>query len=507
MNKLVSAATVSGKPPRRLAVAATLMVAASLLVASATMASADPEPAPTATPAPPSMTTFPEPEDPDAPLRAAVAQARKTGQPVPVEAAFTESARVWAYPDGHLTTHAYDGPVQLKQADGGWGRIDTSLVERDGVLKPKLAKADVSFSLGGDGPFASLARDGKRRVALSWGAPLPRPEITGDKARYADAAGPGADLVATALPTGFRHDVVLRERPTKPVEFRLPVETDGLTLSMSKGGGLALKNSKGKTALSAPAPRMWDAAAADAADGRPGREAKVRTSVETKDGRTVLVLKPDPAWLADPATRYPVTVDPTTTLGVTQEVGIMSPNSQIAPGRVGRQNYRYCTGTWPNQTCADRPETLRALMAFDTTSIANRNVLKATMQLTLRANASSCLVNYQSIFAHRITEAWVADDTFWSRQPATTPDGRSSINPCIQPQTAGAVWSWDLTAMAQAWAGGAPNHGLMLQLGTETTPASNASENFDFWPQGLQPERAQAERGLGAAAGDPHGRR
>ncbi|MFF0866600.1 LamG-like jellyroll fold domain-containing protein [Nonomuraea sp. NPDC003560] len=483
MNKLVSAATVSGKPPRRLAVAATLMVAASLLVAGATVASADPEPAPTATPAPPSMTTFPQPEDPDAPLRAAVAQARRTGQPVPVEAAFTESARVWAYPDGHLTTHAYDGPVQLKQADGGWGRIDTSLVERDGVLKPKLAKADVSFSLGGDGPFASLAREGKQRVALSWGAPLPRPEITGDKARYADAAGPGADLVATALPTGFRHDVVLRERPTKPVEFRLPVETDGLTLSMSKGGGLALKNSKGKTALSAPAPRMWDAAAADAADGRPGREAKVRTSVETKDGRTVLVLKPDPAWLADPATRYPVTVDPTTTLGVTQEVGIMSPNSQIAPGRVGRQNYRYCTGTWPNQTCADRPETLRALMAFDTTSIANRNVLKATMQLTLRANASSCLVNYQSIFAHRITEAWVADDTFWSRQPATTPDGRSSINPCIQPQTAGAVWSWDLTAMAQAWAGGTPNHGLMLQLGTETTPASNASENFDFWPQ------------------------
>ncbi|MFI7106591.1 LamG-like jellyroll fold domain-containing protein [Nonomuraea sp. NPDC050227] len=483
MNKLVSAAMVSGKPPRRLAVAATLTVAASLLVAGATVASADPEPAPTATSAPPSMTTFPKPEDPDAPLRAAVAQARKTGQPVPVEAAFTESARVWAYPDGHLTTQAYDGPVQLKQADGGWSRIDTSLVERDGVLRPKLAKADVSFSLGGDGPFASLARDGKQRVALSWGAPLPRPEITGDKARYADAAGPGADLVATALPTGFRHDVVLRERPTKPVEFRLPVETDGLTLSMSKGGGLALKNSKGKTALSAPAPRMWDAAAADTADGRPGREAKVRTSVETKDGRTVLVLKPDPAWLADPATRYPVTVDPTTTLGVTQEVGIMSPNSQISPGRVGRQNYRYCTGTWPNQTCADRPETLRALMAFDTTSIANRNVLKATMQLTLRANASSCLVNYQSIFAHRITEAWVADDTFWSRQPATTPDGRASINPCIQPQTAGAVWSWDLTAMAQAWAGGTPNHGLMLQLGTETTPASNASENFDFWAQ------------------------
>ncbi|MER6505978.1 hypothetical protein ABT158_04155 [Nonomuraea sp. NPDC001636] len=349
-------AMVSGKPPRRLAVAATLAVAASLLVAGATVASADPEPAPAATPAPASMTTFPKPEDPDAPLRAAVDQARKSGQPVPVEAAFTEAARVWAFPDAHLTTQTYGGPVQLKQADGSWGRIDTSLVERDGVLKPKLAKADVSFSLGGDGPFVSLTRDEKRRVALAWGAPLPRPEITGNVARYVDAAGPGADLVATALPTGFQHDVVLRERPVKPVEFRLPVQADGLTLSLTKVGGLALKDGKGKTALSAPAPRMWDAAAADPADHRPGREARIKTSVETKDGRTVLVLKPDPAWLADPATRYPVTVDPTTTLGVTQEVGIMSPNSQISPGRVGRQNYRYCTGTWPNQTCADSAE-------------------------------------------------------------------------------------------------------------------------------------------------------
>ncbi|MEU4702249.1 LamG-like jellyroll fold domain-containing protein [Nonomuraea dietziae] len=429
------------------------------------------------------MTIFPKPEDPDAPLRAAVDQARRSGQPVPVEEAFTESSRVWALPNGHLTTQTYGGPVQLKRADGSWGRIDTSLVEQDGVLKPKLAKADVSFSLGGDGPFASLTRDEKQRVALVWGKPLPRPEITGNIARYIDAAGPGADLVATALPTGFQHDVVLRERPAKPVEFRLPVHADGLTLSLAKGGGLALKDSKGKTALSAPAPRMWDAAAANPADNQPGREAKVKTSVETKDGQTVLVLKPDPAWLADPATQYPVTVDPTTTLGITQEVGIMSPNSQIAPGRVGRQNYRYCTGTWPNQTCTDRPETLRALMAFDTTPITNRHVVKATMQLTLRTNASSCLVNYQSIFAHRITDAWVADDTFWSRQPATTAEGRSSINPCIQPQAAGAVWSWDLTPMTQAWAGGTANHGLMLQLGTETTPASNAGENFDFYAQ------------------------
>ncbi|NUW37672.1 hypothetical protein HTZ77_40650 [Nonomuraea sp. SMC257] len=71
-----------------------------------------------------------------------------------------------------------------------------------------------------------------------------------------------------------------------PVEFRLPVQADGLTLSMAKGGGLALKNTKGKTALSAPAPRMWDGAAATTTDKQPGREAKVKRSVETKNDRS-----------------------------------------------------------------------------------------------------------------------------------------------------------------------------------------------------------------------------
>ncbi|MEV4894353.1 hypothetical protein AB0K48_33700, partial [Nonomuraea sp. NPDC055795] len=292
---------------------------ASLLVAGQTTALASPTPQPGGKSAPvPAATTFPRPDDPDAPLRAAVEEAKKQGQPVPVEAAYTETSRTWAHPDGRLTTQSYGGPAQLKQADGSWAWIDTTLVEQDGVLKPKLAKANVSFSLGGDGPFVSMERDKGQRFALSWQKDLPRPEVDGNIARYVDAAGPGADLVVTALATGFRHDVVLRGRPTGPVEFRLPVATDKLKLSTTKRDGLKLTDGKGKTVMSAPTPRMWDAAAETPTAGQPGRQAAVETEVETRNGATELVLKPDAKWLADPATRYPVTVDPTTTLGISQ---------------------------------------------------------------------------------------------------------------------------------------------------------------------------------------------
>ncbi|MFI7640211.1 hypothetical protein [Nonomuraea sp. NPDC049400] len=383
--------------------ATVLTVAASLLVAGvADTAQADPKPA--ETPATPTVTTFPRPEDPDAPLRAASEEAKKQNKPVPVEAAFTETSRVWAYPDGHFATQSYGGPAQMKQADGSWAWLDSTLVEQDGVLKPKLAKANVQFSLGGDKPFVSMEPRKGQKFALSWPTELPRPEINGNVARYVDAAGKGADLVVTALPTGFQHDVVLRERPTGPVEYRIPVQAPGLTLRETKSGMLTLSAAKGKKVATAPAPRMWDAAAAKADAQQPGREAKVATEVKTENGGTVLVLKPDSKWLADPATQYPVTVDPTTTLGVTQETTVKSPNRAMGPGFVSRSNYKNCpsggTCTYPNE------QATRALLAFDTAPITGRHVVKATMQLSLSGNATTCGTLQRSLRTGSLNRGW-----------------------------------------------------------------------------------------------------
>ncbi|MFD2353815.1 LamG-like jellyroll fold domain-containing protein [Nonomuraea ferruginea] len=445
-------------------------MAASLLVAGPIrQAIADPEPQ-SAKATGPAVTTFPRPEDPDAALRAAVEQARKDNKPVAVEDAFTEASRTWAYPDGHLTTESYSGPTQLRQGDGSWAWIDPSLVEQNGVLRPKLAKARVRLSTGGSGPFATMILSRDRSFGLSWPTSLPKPTIKGNVATYPGVAGPSGDLVVTALGTGFRHDIVLRERPTDPVEFRIPVQTKGLELSVTKAGGLKLKGDNGKKVASAPAPLMWDAAADEPTAAKPGRQKKIKTSVESKDGATTLVLKPDAAWLADPATRYPVTVDPTTTLGITQETGIVSPNGQRVAGTVGRMQY------------STTEQATRTLMAFDTAPIAGKQVTNATMQLQLREDVYNCS-EFQGIAAQRITESWVADDTYWSNQPTSTEEGRASIDPCALPGTSGAIWSWNLTAMTRLWATGTPNHGLLLKLTQETSTPPNYSEDFLFWPQ------------------------
>jgi len=46
--------------------------------------------------------------------------------------------------------------------------------------------------------------------------------------------------VVTALPTGFRYDVVLRDRPAKAPELTIPMQGKGLSLREAADGRLRL---------------------------------------------------------------------------------------------------------------------------------------------------------------------------------------------------------------------------------------------------------------------------
>ncbi|GII66910.1 hypothetical protein Skr01_69950 [Sphaerisporangium krabiense] len=482
MNELVN--LTARKARRPLAVATALTVVASLVIASPS----DPTWAqlkPTRSVYTSEPTAFPRPDDPDAPLRAAVEEAKKRNEPVAVEAVYTETSRTWAYPDGHLTLQSYAGPTQLKRSDGSWAWIDTTLVERDGVLKPKLAKADVSFSLGGNGPFASMVRAKGQRFALSWLHDLPKPEVAGNVARYVDAAGPGADLVVTALPTGFRHDVVLRKRPTKPVELRIPVETDGLTLADGKKDkGLTLVDSKGKQVASAAEPVAIDAgpkpAEADAGKAVPSRTGKIATRVETDNGRQVLVLKPDPGFLNDPATRYPLTVDPTTTLPLLSDVVIGS------DGIINTSPASTQLETSKQRTYGDGHITYaHTLLKFDTSVLAGRAVGNARLEMYVEQDVGCRWYGPGGVEVKRVTSGWNANNVSWSSQPSVTSFG-SSIQIC--PNTSqldpNGNWiprtnTWDVTAMANAWASGAQSEGIQVSAYSDFDHQPN--QGLGFW--------------------------
>ncbi|WP_143020562.1 DNRLRE domain-containing protein, partial [Sinosporangium album] len=297
-------------------------------------------------------------------------------------------------------------------------------------------------------------------------------------ATYADAAGKGADLVVTVLPTGFRHDVVLRQRPTTPLQLRIGVETGGLTLSEGNGGRLLLtapkpgkkgKNGKGGTLVaSAPQPVMWDAdALGSLIDGErfTNRRSRIATDVVVKGGRTELVLKPSHKFLTDPATTYPVRIDPTTTLPLNNDVEVADTTDADWPADPTSQ---YLLAGRISGSLS------RVYLRFDTTSLTGSTVTDAQLSLH-NIDAPSCGTQVgPGIQVRRVTGSWDENTLHWGNKPtATTEDAQTDSRGFNQDCGADRL-QWNVTGITQDWVGGAADHGVVLQHPNET----NTNDNY-----------------------------
>ncbi|WP_179155426.1 LamG-like jellyroll fold domain-containing protein [Microbispora sp. GKU 823] len=432
------------------------------------------------------MTQFPKPKDPDAPLREAIAEAKKQGKPVPVPSKDTETSWTWAYPDSHLTTETWAGPARVKQSDGTFRWIDTTLEERDGALRPKVAKADVRIGDGGDTHLASLERADKgQSFAIDWPTVLPKPRVEGNKAIYdISTSGLKADLVVTALATGFRHDVVLRERPTGPVEFRLPVRTEGLKLGRTEAGGLKLTDAKGKVVASAAEPFMTEAPSTDAKSA-PNTRGRIDAALVGKNGAQTLVIKPDAGFLADKDTTYPVTVDPTVSLTLARDVSVQSSSSSAGDETgstlyVGSGTYlqaeRRCSGSVCTTTNKIYPDFFRTYIDFgsDTGALAGKYVDSATLQL-VGSYTGPCVG--RTITASPITSSWLS--VSYLRRPSTSATGTVTVTPSC---SSNAVTSFNVTQMVKDWVTGSGFYGVELK---------SAEDSRSSWPDDPNPITAQ----------------
>ncbi|MDH6124805.1 LamG domain-containing protein [Kitasatospora sp. GP82] len=270
----------------------------------------------------------------DSPESAAVAEAKQTGKPVAVEAMRTETGDVVAQPDGKLVATEYLQPQRTRR-NGSWVDIDPTLSTLpSGAVAPGAVTSEVEFSGGGSGqPLVRMARAG-RELKLSWPKALPKPVLDGATAEYRSIL-PDVDLKLTATATGFSQVVVVRtaEAAKNPEldQLRLGLQGDGLTIRTEANGSLlAVDKGAGGTVFQAPKPLMWDSSKATTASGaasRPAVRSAARTAadgsaqsgtagrsaqvgVAVTPSQDAIVLTPNQTLLKDPATVYPVMIDP-----------------------------------------------------------------------------------------------------------------------------------------------------------------------------------------------------
>lgn len=342
----------------------------------------------------------------------AVGQAKKTGQRIAVTAEQSEARDVYANPNGSFTAELRTTPVRVRRGSG-WVPVDTTLRQRaGGGVEPAATTVPVVFSGGGDQPLVRLG-EGAAQVELRWPKPLPEPVLSGDSATYPEVFT-GVDLRMTATAQGFKEVLVVKDGAAAEnpelAELRFGLDTKGIELRDNGHGNLTARDAKGEQVFGSGAPMAWDSAAARAV----GR-------LDLK--KDELVLRPDRKLLSDPATTFPVYIDPDFAAGLTGMALVFS----------GHPNQAYWGGDGENVAKAGFCDwggcngigVARSYFQYDASFLLGRHVLAAEF---------NAFENYAPSCSPREVEAWgtnpVGGGTTWNNQPfpGGAPVGLGTVN-------------------------------------------------------------------------------
>lgn len=390
----------------------------------------------------------------------ASARAQASGEPVEVTADRTEYSTTKANPDGSFTLTQSTTPQRVKEDDGGWGAVDPVLERRaDGRLAPKGAVVDLSFSGGGSGSdMIRLGKDG-RSVTLGWAGSLPEPSLDGATATYANVFD-GVDLQLTASAESYREVLVVKtpEAAQNPAleQVRLAASGDGLSVVPGAGGGLRAIDEDGNAVFRGPAGQMWDSAG-DSESGPQTQLMRTDTPVsedgqaqddpsQPGEGDTTAVLPvkvddgavavhPDLGLLRGKNTVYPVYIDPSVGLGVSERTKLSSDGDKFwmfdgdkGVGKCGTADGYYCGGGYVD----------RIYFEFAPTKLAGKYVLDATF----RAHETWSF-NCDPHWVDLVRTDNISEGTRCARPQAAGPDGRQvrcgGPRDSVQPRPAGCM--------------------------------------------------------------------
>ena len=342
----------------------------------------------------------------------------------------TETSDIYANADGTHTRIVSAAPVNFRAADGSWQPIDSRLV-RDSSGKFRVAANSIQISVAGI-PAAQRKLGFERGQAelgrmvfgpgrsMGWtlqGASLPDPVVAGTRATYQEIL-PATDLELDTFASGIKETLVMLT-PDAPSSWVFELDLQGLTPVLDSDGGVSLQDTSGKTMARIPPGYMEDSkvdAAGDAA-----RSTAVSYELTSVKGKPALQVTADPAWLKDPARKWPVRMDPTVTVGV-------SATTYVQQGTVNTDvsgETQLKSGMSPDDSTI-LARSLFKFPAFSSTYLGDK-VTSANLQF--RVYWSGNCGETANVGLFETTQGWSPNSVRWPNPALGREMGRKTFNP------------------------------------------------------------------------------
>lgn len=423
------------------------------------------------------------PIDVGSPVKAPADPARKGPE---ITGLRTKTSRTFAGPGGARVAEMFAVPVNYKDAQGDWKKIDTSL-SADGAgagyaaksganewsvqLPEELGEKPVRIQEGG--AWASFKLRGSAGVA----------SVEGNKGTYEDALE-GVDAEFSVHPDALKEDLVLASEDA-PASYTYDLEaSDGLTAKSNAKGGVDFNDAKSQTAFAIAPPVVEDAA---------GDYGKAVYELERTDTGWALEVRIDRQWLAAQGRKYPVTLDPTFYFSAIS-VGPERTPQQDCTLDSGSPSTNFCTG-WPLYVGRTAAHDHRALLKFDVAgAIPDRQADVLDAQLSLYLEDGTDAVD-MDVDLHEATGSWTNAAT-WAKRDSTnnwTSAGgdfaspRSTYSKNFGQYGDGAFHYFQPNELVQSWVDGSKTNNGMLLKTAETadqmfTISSTDSVDQSKWP-------------------------
>ncbi|WP_025753467.1 DNRLRE domain-containing protein [Priestia megaterium] len=392
-----------------------------------------------------------QPDVPAPPVEAA--------QKGPVANQQEENVEVVQTKEGTYSNKVYLDAVQRQDDQKKWQEISTNLEvnQKEQTIEPENAAIDVAFEQKTDEGTYATVQDNNDKVEYRFeGAEGEQPfmsasDVTAEhkdnQVFYRNVLN-STDLRNTVFDQSVKEDIILQKYEGYN-KFRFYVSTK-LEANVNENGSISFKNAKGDTVFSVPRPYMSDSNV-DKDSGEPQISYDVHYELKKSGDGYELTVIADQKWLTNKDRAYPVYIDPTITLGASDDTFVTDAYPTTNYDKFWESSSGYYSLKVGKYDSASG--TNYAFVKPDTSKLKGAIIDSANFNIYTAHSYSSTATN---VWLDRVDGNWSPGSVTWNTKPGSTNIATASV---AKGQTA----NFDVTNTVKDWvAGTKPNYGFKL---------------------------------------------